>query len=529
MSPITRSAVLLTLLFAVGPSDAFAANRDWSGGLLGDGQFVDPNSWFDAVPTNNTTSDVARFYGFFDGLFSGPINATVNLSVARSVRGLEFIAPTAGGAAVNFTFTGAKLTVGEDGIDALVGAGNNHVINNDVGLATNQQWHLDRNLTVHGVLSGTGQLDKTGPGTLTLTASNTNTDGFIIYDGTLRLTGGGRISDQATVTMTDGTLRLEGMTDAIGTLSGGGTIALLSGARLVIGNSINNSPGTGFFEGIVQGNGAISKRGPGTFLLSGDNTYTGGTRVESGILVINKSSPFATNSATGTGAVVVTSGGSLGGLGIAEGTVTIETGSTIFPGGDGVRITDRTGLLTVLDLTLDAGATLAIDLGGTLPGVTYDVLAAANAALAGSLNVSLVGGFVPSPGQVFQILAATESRTGTFAGLPQGAVVREIGAVDLTIDYTGEGGLAVSLIAGLRGDFNGDGIVDAADYSVWRDGLGGKYTLSDYDKWKSNFGASGLGTAGIASTTAVSESSALGLFAAGIFAISLRNAARIPR
>jgi autotransporter-associated beta strand protein len=513
MSPITRSAVLLSWLFAVGPSDAFAANRDWSGGLLGDGQFVDPNSWFDGVPTNNTTSDVARFYGFFDGLFSGPINTTVNLNVARSVRGLEFIAPTAGGAAVNFTFTGAKLTVGEDGIDALIGAGNNHVINNDIGLATNQQWHLDRNLTVHGVLSGTGQLDKTGQGTLTLTASNTNTDGFIIYDGTLRLTGGGRISDQATVTMTDGTLRLEGMTDAIGTLSGGGTIALLSGARL----------------GIVQGNGAISKRGPGTFLLSGDNTYTGGTRVESGILVINKSSPFATNSATGTGAVVVTSGGSLGGLGIAEGTVTIETDSTIFPGGDGVRITDRTGLLTVLDLTLDAGATLAIDLGGTLPGVTYDVLAAADAALAGSLNVSLVGGFVPSPGQEFQILAATESRTGTFAGLPQGAVVREIGAVDLTIDYTGEGGLVVSLIAGLRGDFNGDGTVDAADYTVWRDGLGGKYTLSDYEKWKGNFGASIVGAAGIASTTAVPESSALGLLAAGIFAISLRKAARIPR
>jgi hypothetical protein len=40
----------------------------------------------------------------------------------------------------------------------------------------------------------------------------------------------------------------------------------------------------------------------------------------------------------------------------------------------------------------------------------------------------------------------------------------------------------------LLGDFNGDGRVDAADYVVWRDGLGAKYTLTDYDLWKANFG-----------------------------------------
>jgi hypothetical protein len=40
----------------------------------------------------------------------------------------------------------------------------------------------------------------------------------------------------------------------------------------------------------------------------------------------------------------------------------------------------------------------------------------------------------------------------------------------------------------LQGDFNEDGQVDAADYVVWRDGLGTRFTLTDYGLWKANFG-----------------------------------------
>ena len=42
----------------------------------------------------------------------------------------------------------------------------------------------------------------------------------------------------------------------------------------------------------------------------------------------------------------------------------------------------------------------------------------------------------------------------------------------------------------LPGDFNEDGSVDAADYTVWRDGLGERYAQSDYDVWVANFGSS---------------------------------------
>ena len=52
---------------------------------------------------------------------------------------------------------------------------------------------------------------------------------------------------------------------------------------------------------------------------------------------------------------------------------------------------------------------------------------------------------------------------------------------------------------GISGDYNGNGVVDAADYTVWRDNLGKSVTLpndttpgtvvqADFDVWKNNFG-----------------------------------------
>jgi len=51
--------------------------------------------------------------------------------------------------------------------------------------------------------------------------------------------------------------------------------------------------------------------------------------------------------------------------------------------------------------------------------------------------------------------------------------------------------------AGLPGDFNHNDVVDAADYTVWRNGLGSEYSASDNDLWKLHFGetiGSGSGT-----------------------------------
>lgn len=47
----------------------------------------------------------------------------------------------------------------------------------------------------------------------------------------------------------------------------------------------------------------------------------------------------------------------------------------------------------------------------------------------------------------------------------------------------------------LPGDFNADGVVDAADYTVWRDGFGSSYDVDDYATWKDHYGMS-VGGAG---------------------------------
>jgi hypothetical protein len=54
------------------------------------------------------------------------------------------------------------------------------------------------------------------------------------------------------------------------------------------------------------------------------------------------------------------------------------------------------------------------------------------------------------------------------------------------------------------GDFNQDGTVDAADYVVWRKGVGTTYTQTDYDTWRANFGTSLLAGSGSAIPSAQS-------------------------
>ena len=54
----------------------------------------------------------------------------------------------------------------------------------------------------------------------------------------------------------------------------------------------------------------------------------------------------------------------------------------------------------------------------------------------------------------------------------------------------------INAIAALAGDFNGDAVVDAADYVVWRNGLGTIFMPSDYNVWRMHFGqTAGSGTA----------------------------------
>jgi autotransporter-associated beta strand protein len=108
-----------------------------------------------------------------------------------------------------------------------------------------------------------------------------------------------------------------------------------------------NTTGVQTFSGVISGGGGIRRvNAGGTTVLTGANTYSGGTAIDGGTLLVNN----ASGSGTGTGAVVVNTGGTLGGTGSLSGAVTLNTGGTIAPG-------------TSID-SLDLGA-LAVS-GGTL-------------------------------------------------------------------------------------------------------------------------------------------------------------------
>jgi hypothetical protein len=67
--------------------------------------------------------------------------------------------------------------------------------------------------------------------------------------------------------------------------------------------------------------------------------------------------------------------------------------------------------------TQGSGGTLSVKIGGATAGTQYDQLAVGGTAtLNGTLNVSLLGGFTPNSGEMFQPLTST-AESGTFASL----------------------------------------------------------------------------------------------------------------
>lgn len=65
------------------------------------------------------------------------------------------------------------------------------------------------------------------------------------------------------------------------------------------------------------------------------------------------------------------------------------------------------------------------------------------------------------------------------------SVARDINEATVVFDNL----VVTQLPAGLDGDYNGDGSVNAADYTVWRDGNSPDETQAGYDLWAGNYGA----------------------------------------
>ena len=163
----------------------------------------------------------------------------------------------------------------------------------------------------------TSDFVKTGSGTTTVTAANTFTGTLDIQDGTVTIGSGGSFAAASSLSLASGaTLDLGGTTQAFAALNGaGGTVDVSSGALSVSGASS--------FAGVISGTGSFTKSGTGDLVLSGTNTYDGGTTISGGRLSVN--------GALGNTPVSVT-GGTLGGSGSIAGTVAVANGGTLAPG-----------------------------------------------------------------------------------------------------------------------------------------------------------------------------------------------------
>ena len=120
------------------------------------------------------------------------------------------------------------------------------------------------NTTFSGTIGGTGGLTKVGTGTLTLT--NTNTFG-------------------GNTTVSAGTLQLGNGSSANGSVAGN----IVDNAALSFNNPTDQT-----YAGNISGTGTVAENGEGTLTLSGQNSNSGNTNINAGILMASGGAASAT-------------------------------------------------------------------------------------------------------------------------------------------------------------------------------------------------------------------------------------------
>lgn len=300
------------------------------------------------------------------------------------------------------------------------------------------------------------QLHQAGSSTLILTGTNTYTGGTTISAGTLQIGNGGTtgsiagnvlnngalvfsrsdvlvfdgvISGNGSVTLQNApfagfTILTANNTYAGGTTISSGTLVLGNGAGggtsgSIVGNVLNNGLLTFnrsndiVFDGVISGNGGVSKFGAGVLTLTADNTYSNGTVIAAGALqlgnggtsgnigssTINNGGTLAFNRSdtltfsaviSGTGDVVQMGSGTtvlgagnsyFGGTTITAGTLQVTSGSSVSSGAvtlnGGLFQTDGTTDITIannfkINNTLAGGAIDANGVALTIAGNISD-------------------------------------------------------------------------------------------------------------------------------------------------------------
>ncbi len=97
--------------------------------------------------------------------------------------------------------------------------------------------------TVSGILSGNGGLNKTGSGTVVLTAANTYAGPTAIGNGVLELASTGQIATTSAISTSayTATFQVDSGTHTVGSISGVGTTILSAGANLTASSVVQNT------------------------------------------------------------------------------------------------------------------------------------------------------------------------------------------------------------------------------------------------------------------------------------------------
>lgn len=280
----------------------------------------------------------------------------------------------------------------------------------DVGSGAGANLRLEGTLVESG---GSYSLTKTGAGVLRLRAPLNHTGGLVVSEGELHLgENGGMIATMAT-----------------------GDITLNSPGLILDRGGVTDRT----WDNLITGDGRLIKIDGHTLTLTNDNTYTGNTTIDGGVLQVNGNH---------TGAAIpslyeVLSGALAGDGGATESDVTVSPGASIDPGKGGFSIG-----LDNLSIHEASGATFAIEIDGV---GDHDALT-----FTGSLNLSdVINGdavldttgsdiVAPTASPITILDGTTEAVTGTFSGLPEGSTF-VAGAQLFQITYLGGDGFDVVL------------------------------------------------------------------------------------
>jgi hypothetical protein len=457
-------------------------------------------------------------------------------------------------------------------------------------------------LTLNGATFSTGALVNNGTlafnsGTLTITgASGLTIGGGGPLGSALTLGAGRRLNVINTTTINGGAVVLieSGGAFTSGTLANSGTVVLDGAATVLVGTAVNNS-GLIRGEGIVSASvanaagGEIRAQAGKTLTLTGVNATNAGminlqagtaeflqplvngaagqilgrgTLVVGGSGLTNNGQVALSSDIsdvfgdvmnnTGNAAVGITVSGNAdatfwGDVTNTSGLFRVSSGSsaTFFGtyGGGGISgagdvyfeadVTPGFSPASVTfggNVSLSPTASLKIEIGGTMPGNEYDRLSVAGSALLdGIVDVALINGFTPTGGQQFTIVTA-------------GSIVNNglaLAAADASLFNLLVSGTSVILQAiGLPGDYNQNGIVDAADYVVWRknqgttiplpnDLIGGTIGTAQYDQWRTHYGQTAGSGLGGGATVSVPEPATVVMFFTGVLALCPRRRAKV--